>query len=392
MALTATAAPPVRSEIVRRLGPARSRGRDRRLRPSAARALCARRALGRPTSSESSEVGGGRARRRGDRLRRDPRRRAEAARDTLVAAGNSVALYHAGLTPRERREAMAAFLDGSGPHRRGDRGLRDGHRQAGRALGRARRSAAVARRATTRRSGVPAATARAAHARLLYRPEDFGAAVHLAARGVSTEAVARVAAAARHWRRARRREHAARRRALVRLVDLGRGRVGGRRGGSLDGRAHGRGRDGEPRRPRRRVRTRSSARASTMMRRYAEHTGCRRSFLLSYFGQDYPGPCGNCDNDRTARARQADGAAVRGRRARHERALGRRNRAALRRRPADRALRRSRLSRSAGAARRASGSCFDAPEAGVTSRRRSRLRKAPPTTPRSWQLRFLNQL
>lgn len=37
----------------------------------------------------------------------------------------------------------------------------------------------------------------------------------------------------------------------------------------------------------------------TMMRRYADHTGCRRSLLLSYFGQDYPGPCGNCDNDRT---------------------------------------------------------------------------------------------
>jgi ATP-dependent DNA helicase RecQ len=37
----------------------------------------------------------------------------------------------------------------------------------------------------------------------------------------------------------------------------------------------------------------------TMMRRYVEHTGCRRSFLLSYFGQDYPGPCGNCDNDLT---------------------------------------------------------------------------------------------
>jgi ATP-dependent DNA helicase RecQ len=35
----------------------------------------------------------------------------------------------------------------------------------------------------------------------------------------------------------------------------------------------------------------------TMMRRYAEYDGCRRSFLLSYFGQDYPGPCGNCDND-----------------------------------------------------------------------------------------------
>jgi ATP-dependent DNA helicase RecQ len=34
-----------------------------------------------------------------------------------------------------------------------------------------------------------------------------------------------------------------------------------------------------------------------MMRRYAEHTACRRSFLLSYFGQSYDGPCGNCDND-----------------------------------------------------------------------------------------------
>jgi ATP-dependent DNA helicase RecQ len=38
-----------------------------------------------------------------------------------------------------------------------------------------------------------------------------------------------------------------------------------------------------------------------MMRRYAEHAGCRRSFLLSYFGQNYPGPCGTCDNDRRHR-------------------------------------------------------------------------------------------
>ena len=26
----------------------------------------------------------------------------------------------------------------------------------------------------------------------------------------------------------------------------------------------------------------------TMMRRYADHAGCRRSFLPTYFGQDYP--------------------------------------------------------------------------------------------------------
>ena len=59
-----------------------------------------------------------------------------------------------------------------------------------------------------------------------------------------------------------------------------------------------------------------------MMRRYAEHTGCRRSFLLSYFGQDYPGPCGNCDNDLVAKAPGAGARAVRDRRAGHERALG----------------------------------------------------------------------
>ncbi|HLT83457.1 MAG TPA: helicase-related protein, partial [Phototrophicaceae bacterium] len=32
-----------------------------------------------------------------------------------------------------------------------------------------------------------------------------------------------------------------------------------------------------------------------MMRGYAETLDCRRQFLLGYFGQDYPDPCGNCD-------------------------------------------------------------------------------------------------
>jgi ATP-dependent DNA helicase RecQ len=32
-----------------------------------------------------------------------------------------------------------------------------------------------------------------------------------------------------------------------------------------------------------------------MMRGYAETRDCRRQFLLSYFGQPLPGPCGNCD-------------------------------------------------------------------------------------------------
>jgi ATP-dependent DNA helicase RecQ len=32
-----------------------------------------------------------------------------------------------------------------------------------------------------------------------------------------------------------------------------------------------------------------------MMRAYAEHDGCRRAFILGYFGEDYDPPCGNCD-------------------------------------------------------------------------------------------------
>ncbi|MFI2564005.1 RecQ family ATP-dependent DNA helicase [Paenarthrobacter sp. NPDC018779] len=33
----------------------------------------------------------------------------------------------------------------------------------------------------------------------------------------------------------------------------------------------------------------------TMMRGYAETDGCRRQFLLGYFGEELPEPCGNCD-------------------------------------------------------------------------------------------------
>ena len=33
------------------------------------------------------------------------------------------------------------------------------------------------------------------------------------------------------------------------------------------------------------------------MQRYAELSTCRREYLLRYFGDDFTGPCGNCDND-----------------------------------------------------------------------------------------------
>ncbi len=33
-----------------------------------------------------------------------------------------------------------------------------------------------------------------------------------------------------------------------------------------------------------------------MMRSYAEHRTCRRAFILGYFGEEFTPPCGNCDN------------------------------------------------------------------------------------------------
>jgi ATP-dependent DNA helicase RecQ len=134
-----------------------------------------------------------------------------------------------------------------------------------------------------------------AHARLLFRTEDFGTAAHLTSRSVRTDVVAHVAevlAAGREVEPTRQRTAA-----LARLVDLGAAVW------DADGEVHWT--DA--------VSVRAALAASEteteredeversrleMMRRYAEHTGCRRSFLLSYFGQDYRGPCGNCDNDR----------------------------------------------------------------------------------------------
>jgi ATP-dependent DNA helicase RecQ len=45
-----------------------------------------------------------------------------------------------------------------------------------------------------------------------------------------------------------------------------------------------------------------------MVRGYAETDGCRRQYLLGYFGEDLPEPCGNCDSctDAAASARADD--------------------------------------------------------------------------------------
>jgi ATP-dependent DNA helicase RecQ len=230
---------------------------------------------------------------------------AQAVKDTLAAAGHDVTLYHAGLSTAARRLAMEAFLHGSarivsatvafgmGIDKADVRwvlhadppGSLDAYYQE---IGRAGRD------------GDPA------HAELVYRQADLATARHLSARGVSDAIVATLAtrladtaedAGIDELAEAAGRGARSVTLALARLVDVGAaGWVadgGVHWGGSMSAAdavlasAHETAREHE-----------IEATRLEMMRRYAEHTGCRRSFLLTYFGQNYSGPCGACDNDR----------------------------------------------------------------------------------------------
>jgi ATP-dependent DNA helicase RecQ len=292
LALTATAAPPVRAEIVRRLGL-----RDPEVvigdfdRPQLH--LSARHVLTVPVKERelvraAADLGGPGI------VYAATHASAQQAHDALASAGESVELYHAGLSRRQRHDAMTAFLAGSariiaatvafgmGIDKPDVRWLvhydpppsPDAYYQE---IGRAGRD------------GEPS------EVRLLYRYQDFDTARHLTEHGLPSAPVARVAAALAAGEPL---EHGTRQQtaALARLADLGAAtwHVDGSVtwSGTMSVKEALTASEQEAERESEIERTRL-----TMMRRYADHTGCRRSFLLSYFGQDYPGPCGNCDND-----------------------------------------------------------------------------------------------
>jgi ATP-dependent DNA helicase RecQ len=229
---------------------------------------------------------------------------AQAAKDALQAAGHGVTLYHAGLPTATRRQAMESFLDGSTRIMAATVAFGMGIDKADvRWVVHADPPGSID--AYYQEIGRSGRDGKHAQARLVYHDADLPLVRHLTIGArVSEATVARVAQQLidglegngindlADTSRSARSETLA----LARLVDIGAASWvadGGVRwneqmsvAASLEASAQKSARERE-----------IQASRLEMMRRYAEHTGCRRSFLLTYFGQDYPGPCGNCDND-----------------------------------------------------------------------------------------------
>ena len=300
-ALTATAAPPVRDEVVERL-----RMRDPYVlvagfdRPNLY--LEVERALDDADKRERALLRAATAAKPGllyVATRRDAHRYA----DDLSALGLDAAAYHAGLRAGEREDVHERF-------RAGRLDVVVATSAFGMGIDKADVRFVVHASVTDSLDSYYQEVGRAgrdgddALASLFYRPEDLGLQRFLGAGGPDQEALRSVARALRGGGRSSRRDlrartglSAAKVTAAVNLLEQVRAVDVGSRGVAwVDGA-----------RPGQAVReaveaagARSRAERSRleMVRGYAETLSCRRRFLLAYFGEELPDACGRCDTCR----------------------------------------------------------------------------------------------
>jgi ATP-dependent DNA helicase RecQ len=153
-----------------------------------------------------------------------------------------------------------------------------------------------------------------AEAVLFYRPQDINAQQYKTGGGnVDTHALESVASVLKHKRKPASRDDLARETALTgrklsnivhKLEEVGAatqldsGKIQLSRGRSLDDIA-------EAAQSQQQIQKDIRKRRLESMQGYAECRTCRREYLLRYFGDDYSGPCGNCDRCEMAGIRPA---------------------------------------------------------------------------------------
>ncbi|MGV9994744.1 RecQ family ATP-dependent DNA helicase [Streptomyces sp. NPDC003374] len=309
LALTATAAPPVRKEIAERLGMDRPRvlvtGFDRpnirlevhrHLDEDTRRRVVVERAAAEPKPGLVYAA-----------TRKDTEHYAA----ELAALGFTAEAYHAGLRAAERTRIHEAFQSGAADVvvATSAFGMGIDKEDVRYVLHAALPGSLDAYYQETGRCGRDGGAALAV---LLYRPEDTGTQTYFAVRTAGRDALAEVAGAVH--------EHGDDPAALGELREetgMSRNRVTAavnllEEAGTVTTDEEGEVRPVPGTAPstavRRAQRTAEAHRRTDrsrveMARAYAETTGCRRHFLLGYFGEPYEAPCGNCD---TCDARAAE--------------------------------------------------------------------------------------